>query len=280
VIPPIANRFVAGETPETAVERARRLAEDGLTPMVNRLGSHEDEWTAVETSAAEYRRLVDLFGEASFDAAVTIKPTQVGLEFDEDAFRTTVDRIADRASERGVFVWFDMEEHGTVDATLDAYADLAGEHGGGVGVCLQADLKRSRRDAERLADVPGKVRFVKGGAYDRPEGIAFERDARIDRGYRDLLADAFERGDDGIAVATHDPRMIEYARTLSDRYGVDYEVQMLMGVREAAQRALADEVPVWQYVPYGPRWKRWVVNRAKNDARIAARAVAGAVAGR
>ncbi|WP_121821956.1 proline dehydrogenase family protein [Halostella salina] len=280
MIPPIANQFVAGETPEGAVSRARQIAGRGLNPMVNRLGSHEDEWAAVETSAGEYRRLVDLFGEASFDAAVTIKPTQVGLEFGEDAFRETVDRIVDRASDRGVFVWFDMEEHGAVDATLDAYETLARKHGGGVGVCLQADLKRTRRDAERLADVPGKIRYVKGGAYDRPDGVAFERGARIDRAYRDLLADAFDRGDDGIAVTTHDPRMIEYARTLSDRHGADYEVQMLMGVRENAQRALADEVPVWQYVPYGPRWKRWVMNRTKNDVRFAARAVAGAVAGR
>ncbi len=43
--------------------------------------------------------------------------------------------------------------------------------------------------------------------------------------------------------------MIDYAKDLHDEYGTDYEVQMLMGVRDDAQRDLAAEgVPMWQYI--------------------------------
>jgi len=60
--------------------------------------------------------------------------------------------------------------------------------------------------------------------------------------------------DDGIAVGSHDPAMISSARDLHEEYQTPFEVQMLMGVREDAQRDLAGEYEVWQYVPFGDRW--------------------------
>ncbi|ELY76598.1 proline dehydrogenase family protein [Natrinema pallidum] len=275
MLPPIANRFVAGESPAEALEHVRRLNERDVKAIVNLLGEHHDDRETVDADAAEYRRLVADIAGSRLAAAVSVKPSQLGLDLDKDVFRTTLAAVVDAAAERDVFVWIDMEDHTTTDATLDAFEALARNHGGGVGVCVQANLRRTRADIRRLADVPGKVRLVKG-AYDPPADVSYTDSARVDREYRDLLELAFERYDGGIGVGSHDPAMIEHAKALHERYGTDFEIQMLMGVREDAQYELAREDEVWQYVPYGDRWKSYFYRRVmerRQNLRFALRAV-------
>ncbi|MEY7850169.1 proline dehydrogenase family protein [Natrarchaeobius sp. A-rgal3] len=273
MIPPVANRFVAGERAIEALECARRLDRQGVVPLLNLLGSHHDDRASVRADAAEYRALADRLATLEGEAAISVKPTQLGLDLDESLFRTELEGIVSRARDRGVFVWLDMEEHGTVEVTLEAAVDLVAADGDGIGVCLQADLYRTREDLDRLVDTDAALRLVKGGAYPRPEAIAYTDPERRDRAYRDLLERAFKRREDAVAVATHDPAMIEYAQALGRRHGTDFQIQMLMGVRPAAQRDLAREHDVAQFVPYGERWKRWVLNRGKRNLGVAARAV-------
>ncbi len=71
--------------------------------------------------------------------------------------------------------------------------------------------------------------------------------------------------------------MIDHAQRLARRHDTDFQIQMLMGVRPAAQRDLAREHDVAQFVPYGERWKRWVLNRGRRNVGLAARAVGGTV---
>ncbi|TYT62303.1 proline dehydrogenase family protein [Natrialba swarupiae] len=277
MIPPVANRFVAGERAIEALEYARRLDRDGVVPLVNLLGSHHDDRASVRADAAEYRALADRLATLEGEAAISVKPTQLGLDLDDSVFRGELERIVSRGRDRDVFVWLDMEEHGTVEATLEATVDLAAAYGDGIGVCLQADLYRTREDFDRLADTDAALRLVKGGAYPRPEAIAYTDPDRRDRAYRTLLERAFRRRGDAIAVATHDPAMIDHAQRLARRHDTDFQIQMLMGVRPAAQRDLAREHDVAQFVPYGERWKRWVLNRGRRNVGLAARAVGGTV---
>ncbi|QLG49136.1 proline dehydrogenase family protein [Natrinema halophilum] len=275
MIPPIANRFVAGESPATALEHVRQLNERDVSAIVNLLGEHYDEHDPVAADAAEYRRLVSDIANSGLEAAISVKPSQLGLDLGEDVFRAELTEVVDAAADRGVFVWIDMEDHTTTDATLDAFEAMARRHGSGVGICVQANLRRTRADVRRLADVPGKVRFVKG-AYDPPSDVAYSDSDRIDEEYRKLLEYAFEHYDGGIGVGSHDPAMIEFAKALHDWYGTDFEIQMLMGVREDAQYELAAEYDVWQYVPYGDRWKSYFYRRVTertDNLKFALRAV-------
>lgn len=279
MIPPIVSQFVAGETPAEAIEHVRALNDRGVSGMVNRLGWHHRDRETVESAATAYRLLVDDVATADVDASLSVKPTQLGLTIDEGLFSDLATDVVETAQERDVFVWFDMEEYATVDATLETFEELATDHGGGMGVCVQASLKRTPEDVARLADVPGSVRFVKGGTYDDPTAVAHQEKAAVNRAYRDLLEYAFERYDGGIAVGSHDPEMVEHAIALHEAFGTDFEVQMLMGVRPGAQFDLAETYDVSQYVPYGTRWRRWFVNRARNNARFSARAALEAVIG-
>jgi proline dehydrogenase len=275
MIPPLAGRFVAGETTAGALEHARRRNEEEIGVILNRLGEHYDRREPADAAAATYEDLIEEIDAAGLRACLSIKPSQLGLDVSEAVFRENLGRVVRRGADHGVFVWIDMEDHTTTDATLDAFAEFTRETDGGVGVCIQANLRRTPEDLERLADLPGKIRLVKG-AYDPPPSIAFQDKAEIDQAYRDQLRYLFEHRDDGVAVGSHDPEMIDLAAALHEEHGTDYEIQMLMGVRDDAQRSLADDRAVWQYAPYGDEWLAYFYRRVaerKENALFALRAI-------
>ncbi|ELZ39564.1 proline dehydrogenase family protein [Halorubrum tebenquichense] len=286
MIPPIASNFVAGETPEAALAHVESLNDRGVAGILNLLGEHYEERSPADADADAYVDLVERVAEREVDACVSVKSSQIGLDVGDDAFEENLARIVAAANgtaetapdDADTFVWIDMEDHETTDVTLDAFERHAVETGGNVGVCVQANLKRTREDLERLAGLPGKVRLVKG-AYDEPAELSYKEKARVDESYRDCLAYMFEAFDDGVAVGSHDPAMIEYAEELHAEHGTPYEVQMLTGVRESAQFDLAaDGVDVYQYIPYGSKWFSYFYRRIrerKSNALFALRAVVG-----
>ena len=277
MIPPVANNFVAGETPAQALEHARQLNGRSVGAILNLLGEHYDERDPADQDTAAYVSLVEDIGATDLRACVSVKPSQIGLDVGEPVFRENADRIAAAAADAGVFLWLDMEDHTTVDATLDVYEDLTTSHDGGVGVCLQANLRRTPEDIERLAALPGKVRLVKG-AYDPPTEVSFDGKARVNEAYRDCLEQLFDSFEDGVAVGSHDPEMVDLARRLHAEYGTPYEIQMLMGVRESAQTELATDAEVWQYVPYGTKWLSYFYRRVaerRENLTFALRALVG-----
>lgn len=278
MIPPIARQFVAGETAAAALDHVRTLNGDDIGAILNLLGEHYEDRADADADRDAYLALIDDIAATGVDACISVKPSQIGLDVGEDVYRENYSEIVEAAAERDVFVWSDMENYPTVDATLNAFEREAHKHDGGVGVCVQANLRRTQDDLERLVDVPGTIRLVKG-AYNEPADIAYQDSKQVNRSYRELLRFLFEHYDDGqIAVGSHDPKMLSHARELNEEFGTDYEVQMLMGVREKAQRDLATELPVYQYVPYGAKWLSYFYRRMverKENVLFALRAIFG-----
>lgn len=275
MIPPIANNFVAAESPEGALEHATNLNERGVGAILNLLGEHYHERSSAFGDTMEYCYLVAEIGDRKLDASISVKPSQIGLDAGKDVFKENLAQIVDRAVESDVFVWVDMEDHTTTDATLDAAMDNASRDGARVGIAIQANLKRTGDDLERLADSDVTVRLVKG-AYNEPASVAYTKKSQVDRAYKRHLEYLF-REFDRVSVGSHDPAMISLARDLHDEYGTPYEVQMLMGVRDDAQFNLADDgVCIVQYVPYGSKWAQYFYRRImerKENLLFAARAV-------
>ncbi|MFB6157714.1 MAG: proline dehydrogenase family protein [Haloferacaceae archaeon] len=278
MLPPVADRFVAGETAATAIDHARALGEDGVGAVLNRLGEHHDDRAAAGADTVAYLDLLRDLEGSGLDAGISVKPSQLGLDVGEGVFREKYRRVVEAAAVRDRVVWCDMEDASTTDATLDAFEVMATAHPGTCGVCVQANLRRTREDVARLAGLPGKVRLVKG-AYDEPASVAYTERAEVDESFRELLALLVADHDGGIAAGTHDPAMIEHARDLAEGADADVEFQMLMGVREDAQRALAARgYDVTQYVPYGPEWFPYLYRRVRErreNLGFALRAVLG-----
>ncbi len=278
MIPPIARRFVAGETVPEALDHARACNDDGIAVILNLLGEHYDDPADVSADVDAYLALLEDVGASGLDACVSVKPSQIGLDVSSELFEEHYREIVAHAHERDAFVWCDMEDAETTDDTLDAFESIAAEYPWTVGQCLQSNLKRTREDLDRLVDVPGAIRIVKG-AYDEPGSIAYTTKSRVNEAYRSDVEFLFEHRDRGVAVGSHDPEMVSLANRLGSEHGTDYEIQMLMGVREEAQRDLARQgVEMKQYAPYGGKWLSYFYRRVrerKENVTFALRAILG-----
>lgn len=275
MIPPIASRFVAGESDAAALEHARQLRERDVHAILNLLGEHYPDPEPAAADADAYRRLVRDIPDG-LGACVSVKPSQIGLDLGTDTLSENLARIVEAAREEDVFVWMDMEDPDTVDATIDAFAHSATDYDR-MGLCVQANLERTRKDLDRLMPIADKLRLVKG-AYDPPPGRGYTDKSRVNDAYRELLDRLFEEYDGTVAVGSHDPAMITYAIDRHDELGTPFEIQMLMGVREDAQTELARDHDVYQYVPYGTKWFSYFYRRAverKENLAFALRAVTG-----
>jgi len=142
---------------------------------------------------------------------------------------------------------------------------------------VQAYLRRTAQDVERLIEIGATVRLCKG-AYREPPEIAFPDKRDVDASYarlvdRLLSADALARGVYP-AFATHDERLIGRARERARAGGVAadrYEVQMLYGIRHDLHGPLrAGGVRLRVLIPYGEDWYGYFMRRlAERPANLA-----------
>jgi proline dehydrogenase len=261
----LAGQWVAGEMRDDALEAARGANARGIDALVNRLGEHHHERAAVETDRQEYLGLVREMGGRGIRGCVSVKPTQFGLLIDRDVALETYVSILDATRARGMRLWLDMEGAATTDATLWVYERLLERHAD-VGVCLQANLRRTRNDLARLLALGAKIRLTKG-AYRETADLAFARRSDIDGAYLAHLETLFREGRD-FAVASHDGRMVQRAIELGRDAGVPFEFQMLKGVRDPLKADLvARGFRVLEYIPYGPTWLPYFARRLRERPR-------------
>jgi proline dehydrogenase len=200
-----------------------------------------------------------------------VKLSALGIELEPAVADTTLARVLACAERHGIFVRIDMEDSGLTDRTLRLYRRLRDEGHDGLGIVLQAYLRRTMDDIAALADLRPNVRVVKG-IYIEPEEIAYRDRAAINGNFvravdRLLAAGSY------VAVATHDRALIEEVLAVLDRRLVardGYEFQMLLGVAEDVRhRLVAAGHRVRVYVPFGDAWYAYSVRRLKENPSIA-----------
>ncbi len=238
-----ARRFVAGESLGDALAASEELCRQGRAVSLNHLGEN--------VSTAEN---------------ISIKLTQLGLDFDLALCQSLASEIASAAAALGRTIEMDMEGSAYTDATLDIFEAVQREHKN-VGLAIQAYLFRSEKDIARLAPLRPKIRLVKG-AYREPAKIAIQKKSDVDANYRLLASLLFEgaaRGDFFPAIATHDPAMLAHARQEISRLKLarkQYEFQMIYGIRRDLQEEIHSGGHALQiYVPFGTDWCPYFMRR-------------------
>jgi proline dehydrogenase len=121
MLPPIASNFVAGITPATALDHAPETNRRDVAVILNRLGEHYHDRSEADGNANAYVSLAADIAASDVSGCISVKPSQIGLGVSDDAFRVNLARIVAEATERGVFVWIDVEDRQTTDVTLDAF---------------------------------------------------------------------------------------------------------------------------------------------------------------
>jgi proline dehydrogenase len=266
VVKRATRKFMPGEHAGDALEAGATIAASGRGLIFTQLGEAITNSAAAVAVRDHYLGFFDQIRARRLPAQVSVKPTQLGLDLSLAECERHLQSLATKAEETGSALWLDMEDSKYVDRTLDLYVALKKKHPL-TGVALQAYLHRTPQDLARLMPLKPVIRLVKG-AYDEPKEVAFARKSDTDRAYFALASTMLDSARTGSCVpifGTHDLGLISRIaeRAQSSAVGKDkYQIHMLYGIRDAAQRRLVAEGHIVKtLVSYGAAWYRWYMRR-------------------
>jgi proline dehydrogenase len=256
----VAERFVAGDTLESAVEVAHRLNGEGFRVSLDLLGEEVTDHESTAHAIDEYVGCLDRIASDGLDANISIKPTQLGLAMDEGFALESVRRLGECAAAVGTTVTIDMEDSRYTEATVRLF-ETGQAATGNFGLALQAYMRRTGDDITRLAPLGGHIRLCKG-AYVEPEEVALNSRREVDLAFASHLRTLMADGRVTPAVATHDEDLLDLTRQLAATRSEPFEFQMLYGVRPDLQRQIvAEGHPLRVYLPFGSQWYPYLTRR-------------------
>ncbi|MGA2212347.1 MAG: proline dehydrogenase family protein [Bryobacteraceae bacterium] len=258
----LTSRFVAGSTLERELTVCRKLNADGYLATLDHLGESVGSLEEANQSRDAYLTALDQIARLNLQATVSIKLTQLGLDFSESAGRAAVECLVARAKSIGQMVEVDMESSQYTSRTLALVSELHAKYGS-VRAVIQAYLYRSEGDIEDLCRQAIPVRLCKGAYRESPD-VAFPRKKDVDANYIRLMLQLLDRGAYP-AIASHDENIVQRAMgyVRAQNIAADrFEFQMLYGVgRDLQRRLVADGFRLRLYVPYGNAWYPYFMRR-------------------
>ena len=265
----LTSRFIAGTTLDQELLVCRRLNNENILATLDHLGESVKSIEEAQGSRDAYLTALEKIAQLGLSATVSIKLTQLGLDFSEEACRNNVERLVEHAKAIGSSVEVDMESSEYVTRTLDLVSHLHAKYGS-VRAVIQAYLYRSESDIEDLCRQSIPVRLCKG-AYQEPSDVAFPNKPDVDRNYVRLMTRLLDAGAYP-AIASHDEKIVQQALDYARERNIPldrFEFQMLYGIRRDLQRRLvADSYRLRLYVPYGdagyPYFMRRLAERPAN----------------
>ena len=264
-------RYIAGEKLDDAIRVMKFLNSKNILGTLDLLGENVSTKEESLLAAQAGEEVLYSIHENQLNANLSVKPTQMGLKIDESFCYSNVRNLLGIARRYNNVVRMDMEDSSTTKATLSLYERLRSEGYENMGVVIQANLRRSEDDVQRLIPMRANVRLCKG-AYREPEAIAFKSREEIQRNYLKLLRILLD-GKCYVGVATHDDFLVsgayQYIREMNLQKS-DYEFQMLHGVKiKLRDQIVVDGHRLRIYVPFGQQWYSYSVRRFKENPQIA-----------
>ncbi len=261
------RRFMPGEEPEAALAQAEAFRAQHIGSLFTRLGENVVQVEDADATAAHYLDLLEAIAARGIPGELSVKLTQLGFDLDEARTLEHLGRLAERAAQDGALVWIDMEDSAYTERTVALYERLKAAHAN-TGICLQAYLRRTAADVQRLLPLEPAIRLVRG-AYDEPAALAYRSRREVDANYAALAMAMLEARAAGrairIGIGTHDVALVEQLAVHAAALGLPrtaFEVQMLYGIRLDQQRRLAAEgYVVRDLIAYGTAWYPWYMRR-------------------
>ena len=272
VIWQLSQRYIAGTDLEAAYGVVKDLNAVRCGATIDVLGEDCTSIEQTETARDLYLEALDGIHNQSLNCNASVKLSEMGLRFDIDRCTGVMRTLLAKAREKNNFIRIDMEDSTVTSATLDVYRNLREEFDN-VGTVIQSYLRRSEKDIADLLDTgPTNIRLCKG-IYVEAEDIAFTHPDEVRHSYCELLEQLFAGGATRVGIATHDPKLVEFAEQLIKRRKIDkerYEFQMLLGVAKTMRTQLVEKGhPLRVYVPFGDRWFDYSMRRLRENPQIA-----------
>ncbi|HXX01997.1 MAG TPA: proline dehydrogenase family protein, partial [Candidatus Acidoferrales bacterium] len=263
----VSGRFVAGTEIADAVRVTQAVNGAGMSVTIDNLGENVTNPDEARESARLYHQILEAIAANHLNANISLKLTHMGLDVDEAMARDLVSGLVSKSASMNPpgFVRVDMEGSPYTQRTLDFVHELHRMPGNGnsVGAVIQAYLKRSESDIEKLLAERIRIRLCKG-AYKEPASIAYESKADVDANYIKLMKILMKSGIYH-GLATHDESIIREAQAFATRENLardSFEFQMLYGIRRDLQRRLVrDGWRMRVYIPFGTEWYPYFMRR-------------------
>ena len=263
----VSSRFVAGTEIADAVRATQAVNRAGMSVTIDNLGENVTNPGEARHSAQGYHRILDAIVANNLNANISLKLTHMGFDVEEKLARDIVGGLVAKAAAMNPpgFVRVDMEGSPYTQRTLDFVHELHRMPGNAnsVGTVIQAYLKRSESDIEKLLSEGIRIRLCKG-AYKESGEIAFAAKSDVDANYVKLMKILLKSGIYH-GLATHDENMIRQAEAFATREKISpdsFEFQMLYGIRRDLQQSLVRTG--WRvriYIPFGTEWYPYFMRR-------------------
>ena len=263
----VSGRFVAGTEIADAVRATQAINRVGMGVTIDNLGENVTNPDEAQHSAQLYHQILDAIIANQLNANISLKLTHMGLDVDENLARDIVSGLVAKAASMNPpgFVRVDMEGSPYTERTLDFVHELHRMAGNAnaVGTVIQAYLRRSESDIEKLLAEGIRVRLCKG-AYKESAEIAFAAKSEVDASYIKLMKVLMKSGIYH-GLATHDESIVQQAQAFAtaEKLSRDsFEFQMLYGIRRDLQQRLVREG--WRvriYIPFGTEWYPYFMRR-------------------
>jgi proline dehydrogenase len=263
----VSGRFVAGTQIADAVRATQAINRAGMSVSIDNLGENVTNPDEARHSAQLYHQILEAIAANRLNANISLKLTHMGLDVDEGLARDIVSGLVAKAAAMNPsgFVRVDMEGSPYTQRTLDFVHELHRMPGNGnsVGTVIQAYLRRSESDIEKLLAEGIRIRLCKG-AYKESADIAFSAKSEVDANYVRLMKILMKSGIYH-GLATHDESIVQQAEAFAktEKLARDsFEFQMLYGIRRDLQQRLVREG--WRvrvYIPFGTEWYPYFMRR-------------------
>ncbi len=266
----IAAPYIAGESLDDQVVAIKELNGKGFMAASAILGEDVTQRSESTEAVEQYEEVLATIASQRLNSNIHVKLTHLGLKLDKEFCYNNVKRLLEVADTYGNFVRIDMEDSPTTDDTFDIFFRLNAEFEN-VGCVVQACLRRTANDVQKLTAAKANVRICKG-IYIEPSEISYLDPEAIRKNYAGLLEELL-KASCYVGIATHDKWLVDEAIRIIGTLKLDvsqYEFQMLHGVDPKLRQSIVETSHRLRVaVPFGPMWYPYSVRRLRKNPRIA-----------
>jgi len=266
-----SKSYVAGYSSNEVLSIVEELNSQGFSATIDILGEHVKDLDISKNITQQYCELFENINLRSIDSNISVKPTHIGLDISKNVVLENFNKIIDVARDKSNFLRIDMESSDNTDDTFEIYKSLKNKYSG-VGVVLQAYLKRSINDIENLASPKFNARICKG-IYKEDSEIAYKEQDMINNNFLEMAKLMLQKNSYA-CFATHDQQLIDSLVELVEKMKIEttkFEFQVLYGVpmNGKLEKLISKGYKVRIYVPFGPDWYEYSLRRLKENPNIA-----------
>lgn len=257
-----AKKVVAGNQLPDIVSTIKRLNDKNIAGTVDILGEFVHNRQEAIDAKNEILKVMKVLHENKLDAHMSIKLSQLGIEFDRAlAYDNVYEIVKTAKSYNNMHINFDTEKYDSLFDVTQTLDRLKSEFTN-VGTVIQAYLFKADVLLDKYPDL--RLRLVKG-AYKESPHIAYQTKEEIDNNYIRLIEKRLLNAKNSTSIATHDHHIINHVKAFVKENNIDkskFEFQMLYGFRtELAEQIAKEGYHFTIYVPYGDDWFGYFMRR-------------------